>query len=447
MKKWLLIGGFAILALIAVLIGKGTQFHLSPVEIMGGPVRLADEQGDRLYLLTGQWEKRVTRMGGPRSSSSTRTVGWHNIDLWALDAATAQPIFRRRLKRAKVNADSVAMGVDQGVLWARIPELVGVRLSDAALVADSAKIEARNPALAGLMPKPPETAIFLTQDMQPLKFIDDVGLVVLLADARRVRIDPLTLEATPYVAPSKQSRASAEKNAGATAPSNATPRHVAVSRVSNGMDWYALVRGLPMARSTPGKGDWLGLLSESELETMKTSRNVNPSMDFSQPQRHRLYHAEMREAEDFFGKRWETVNPKPLPEAPEFLMAGLLIEGSGRDPKPAMWRRDPDSVFVMSRDRLGDDGHLQLARIAGPAGRVVWSTALPLHDMHVWLPGATHGIMLGPDPAAPRSPMAEEGENPVMQIVGVELASGALQSFNLDLHRDWAVDHFEEGTK
>jgi len=50
----------------------------------------------------------------------------------------------------------------------------------------------------------------------------------------------------------------------------------------------------------------------------------------------------------------------------------------------------------------------------------------------------------GPDPAAPRSPMAEENENPAMQIVSIDLLSGALQTFNLDLHRDWPVDKMTE---
>lgn len=72
----------------------------------------------------------------------------------------------------------------------------------------------------------------------------------------------------------------------------------------------------------------------------------------------------------------------PLPESPDFLMAGLLAaEAGGYQAQTALWRRDPDSVFVLSRDRLGEEGRLQLARVAGPAGKPVWSTALPLSNM------------------------------------------------------------------
>ena len=48
--------------------------------------------------------------------------------------------------------------------------------------------------------------------------------------------------------------------------------------------------------------------------------------------------------------------------------------------------------------------------------------------------------MLGPDPTAQRSPMAEEQENPVMQIVSIDLVAGALKTFNPDLHRDWPAE-------
>jgi hypothetical protein len=125
----------------------------------------------------------------------------------------------------------------------------------------------------------------------------------------------------------------------------------------------------------------------------------------------------------------------------KFLMAGLLAAGAGSyEKQTALWRREPDSVFVLSRDRLGEEGRLQLARISGPAGKPVWSTALPLANMSAWLPGENHAMMLGPDPSAQRSPMAEQGENPVMQIVAINLKTGALNTFNPDLHRDWPAE-------
>lgn len=405
-------------------IGRTSRVHLGTPEILGGVVRTDEPAGSRLYYLTSQWEKRVSHFGGGRSSSGVRTTGWLNVDLWEVDAATAQPIHRRRIKREKVNADSKALGLEQGVLWARIPELVGIRLTDGEIVADRTRIEARNPGLTGLVPKPPQSAIFLTESMQPLKFEPQAGMIVRLNDARQVRIDPLTLEATPYVAPKPEGK-------------SAQP---AVISPGNGMDWWAMVRGLPMP-GPGGGGEWLGLLADTDLEMMRERHVVNPKMDFSVPRRHRLYRAELRQVKEFLGPRMEYRNPTVLPDSPEFLMAGLLTQGSsGSNSESALWRREPDSVFVLSADRLGDEGRLQLARIAGPKGVPVWNVALPLSHMSAWIPGERHALMLGPNPSAPRSPMAEKNENPVMQIVAIDLDTGALNSFNPDLHRDWPVE-------
>lgn len=187
--------------------------------------------------------------------------------------------------------------------------------------------------------------------------------------------------------------------------------------------------------------EWLGLLAESELEQAKTVKAVSHQMDFTQPRRHRLHRARFEAYKTDFGTSHYFVDPSPLPESPEFLMAGLLAAEAGSfQAQTALWRRDPDSVFVLSRDRLGEEGRLQVARVAGPAGKPVWSTALPLSNMSAWLPGESHGMMLGPDPSAQRSPMAEERDNPVMQIVSIDLVTGAIKTFNPDLHRDWPAE-------
>lgn len=403
-------------------------------ELLGGVVRTDDPAGGRLYYLTGQWEKRLTRIGNSRNST-LKTTSWHNIDLWEIDAATAQPLHRRRIKREKVNADCKAMGMEQGILWARIPELVGIRLSDGRLVADKAKIEAKNPTLAGLIPKPPGSAFFLTESMQPLKFDPDIGMIVRLDDARLVRIDPLTLEATPHTARPSDSKAPVP------ADPSALPVRSKVVSPSNGMDWYAMVRGLTIEK--PGSlGDWLGLLAEDELARVKEQKTyMTHQMDFTTPRRHRLYRGELRHIDSFMGRSVEYHNLQPLPDAPEFLMAGLLTQGPGGfGRQSALWHRDPDSVFVISRDRLGDEGHMQLARISGPKGVPVWNISLPVTALSAWLPGERHAIILGPDPTAKRSPMAEENDNPVLQILSIDLTTGKLSTFNPDLHRDWPVD-------
>ena len=436
MKKFLRAFLFLILLAVAGLLFWKGRFiggtFLSQPEIRGGIVRVTDEKGDRLYYLTTQWEKRIFRSGS-RSSSSSRTVGWCNTDLWEIDVITAQPITRRRLKREQVNGDVVAMGMEQGVMWARIPELVGIRLSDGQIVANKEKIETANPSLAGMVPKPPEVGIFLTESMQPLKFTPVEGMVVRLDDARLVRIDPLTLAATEQKERSRESADAEER----------PKRGEKGVTIANGMDWYSMVRDLPMAQKD-GRQQWLGLLAETELEQMKERHQTTHQMDFTTPRRHRLYRAELRKEESFMGARWVYENPAVLPESPEFLMGGLLTSESGStgdtSRMTAMYRRDPDSVFVLSRDRLGEEGRMQMARIAGPAGNAVWSIALPISNMSAWIPGEARAILLGPCPSAEKSPQAEEGENAAQHVISVDLKTGEMKTFNPDLNRNWKVE-------
>lgn len=412
--------------------GKNSLF-LTPPEILGGVVRVDDEKGSRLYYLTGQWEKRIIRIGSSRNSSS-KTLSWYNVDLWEIDGATAQPLHRRRIKRDKVNSDMKALGMDQGILWARIPELAGIRLTDGQIVADKARIEAKNPSLATLIPKPPQSAFFLTESQQPLKFDPGSGMTVRLDDARIVRIDPITLEATPHVPHTSGN------NSPAPADPATPPTRSKVISPANGMDWYAMVRSLNIAK-TGSPGNWLGLLSEDERAKLnERNAGVSHQMDHTSPRRHRLYRASLTKIEDYMSSRFEYQNLEPLPEAPGFLMAGLLIQAPVETGQPsAMWRRDPDSVFVISRDRLGDDGRMQLARISGPKGVPVWNIALPVSNLSAWIPGEKQAFILGPDPTAKRSPMAEENENTAHQILSVDLATGKLGVFNPDFHRDWPV--------
>ena len=253
-----------------------------------------------------------------------------------------------------------------------------------------------------------------------------------------MRIDPLTLEATPYVPLSEETKREAKAN-NKDSVEKATAR-VKVERLSNGMEWRCMVRGVTMARPD-GEQDWLGLIADSELEEVTSRKTISHQVNFSEPMRHRLYRARLKKVEDFFGAGMRFADPAPLPESPEFLMGGLLTqEAPTWDQQTAMWRRNPDSVFVLSRDRLGDAGRMQVARNSGPAGRPVWSKALPLSAVSSWLPGERHALMLGPDPSAQRSPMAEENENASMQVVSIDLETGELKSFNPDLHRDWPAE-------
>jgi hypothetical protein len=401
-------------------------FHLGTPEILGGVVRVEDPAGGKIYYLTSQWEQRTMRFG--RRTTTTKTISWVYTDLWEIDGATALPVSRKRIKKEKVNADKQALGMEQGILWARIPELAGIRLSDGEIIANKAKIEAKNPELAGLVPSPSQAGTFLPESMQPLKFDPKAGMIVRLDDARQVRIDPLTLQAETYVPKDDD------------APAGAA---VKVTKMANGIDWYSFVRGIQI-ESEGGKKEWIGLLSESEMSTYGTNRGLSHQMDFTTPRRHRLYRATMSEKEGDFGKLMDYDPAVMLPEGPDFLMAGLLTTESGPGAKGTALRlRDPDSLLVLSRDRLGDEGRLLLTRVSIRDGAAVWSSPLSLAAMSAWFPGERHAVMFGHDPSAKKSPMADDNDNKVMQVVSVDLNTGVVKSFNPDLHRNFPATEKE----
>lgn len=396
-------------------------------EIRGAPVRVEVDGQDRLYLLTTQWERHFSRARGATSERRVRSAV--HLDLWTLDAATAQPLSRHRIRAKQADVHSRPLGVENGVLWAQIPELVGIRLADGRIVADAAAIEARNPALAGLLPASDTTAVHTSEAMRPLRFLPEAGLVLLLADARRVRIDALSLLATPFV----------ENSTASATGAIATTRREPLAMYSQGVIWQSRVRGLLI-----GADQWLGLIADDELPDAQARGVLTEQLDYSVLRRYRLYRGVLREQGTFFGRQRRLVDLRALPDRPDFLMGGLLVAGPARwEPQPALWRSDPDSVFVLAPDRLGAGARLHLSRVAADAGSG-WSVGLPIAELHAWLPAERHALLLGTAPDAPRSARAQPGDNPPQRVIAIDLHSGALRDFDLDAQRDWGLERSGE---
>ena len=124
---------------------------------------------------------------------------------------------------------------------------------------------------------------------------------------------------------------------------------------------------------------------------------------------------------DKWGKRPQFSNYQKLPEGPGFLRAGLLHNGDPRE--QALWYREPDSVLVLHSDKLGQDGRLQLTRVSGPAGKPVWSAALPMDELQAVMPKDNDLLLLGSEPPEATGKKAEE-EGPHLKAVRVDVASG-----------------------
>ena len=145
-KRLLWVPVTAVTILAAFLVSCGGGPFLGPVRTFGPALR----SGDRVFLLTGQWRTLFSLDDeGPRETDLF-------VDLWAFDAATAKPLWRRRLQteRNGAMAGRSILGAEGSTLWLLLPRgVVAASLTDGAIQADGARIEARNPQLKGLLPK------------------------------------------------------------------------------------------------------------------------------------------------------------------------------------------------------------------------------------------------------------------------------------------------------
>jgi hypothetical protein len=125
---------------------------------------------------------------------------------------------------------------------------------------------------------------------------------------------------------------------------------------------------------------WLGVLSEGEAAGLGSTHQF-PDMEYQS--RRALYAAEVKHPETL-GRIAQYSNFRRL--TADFVAPGFLAEHRRAGPNAVIYRRDPDSIFVLHMDRLGTNGLLQLARIAGPAGKTVWTAQLPLSVLRSVMP-------------------------------------------------------------
>ncbi len=125
---------------------RGEGRILQPAERRGALVR----NGDRLYLLTTQQE-RIVPLWFRLGATPRRPRELLHADLWAFDATTANPVWRKRLRTFEGGGSILfeLLGLDGGTLWLMLREPLGVTVSDGTVVADGQRIEAKNPSLAG----------------------------------------------------------------------------------------------------------------------------------------------------------------------------------------------------------------------------------------------------------------------------------------------------------
>ena len=357
--------------------------------LFGAPVFAKVAEGERVYLLTGQW-RRIRPPG--RHNRGYEYTDFY-VDMWAVDATSAKPLWRKRLETERGGGfiDREFLGVDGNAVWILLHDkLVALSAADGSVTAPVGSVEALNPELKGLMPT----------DSRYIAF-DHRGLCITAADARQWRVDPATFKATAVESvpqPAKE---------GTFPPEFITPG-------GNGLH---LVRGLDMTDA------WMGLLTEEEFKVLAES---NRTTQLTSETRRRLWGGKTTTPDETLPMYRNYTELKPLPEAPEFLDAGLLREYSTQQQLPPIWVTDPPSVFVLHRERLGEAGKLRLARVSGPAGKVEWEAALPLTNVQSVKKMEKHILIFGHEYLEGDPDITEALRDSPQRLVSVDIATGAV---------------------
>lgn len=372
------------------------RFLQDPVRTFGPPLRA----GDRVYLLTGQWSGRLSFSSRNRSRSTNLMV-----DLWAFDANLAAPLWRKRLQTERDGAmyGRQILGAEGNTMWLLVPRgLMAVSLSTGDILADTALIESRNEALKGLVPK--ESSYYR---------FDRGGLRFRAADGRTWRLDPASFAAQPAEKiPNEYVTSQSSKDVAAPSGAGISPAYFTPNATHAFQE-----RGIII----PGR--YLGLLNDQEAAYLQ-EKNTIGGLDYHS--RRRLWSARTGEGANFFGKYTTYLDFKPLGE--EYLGPGMLSShaGTGRNTPLILFK--PDGFLILHRDRLGEEGRLQLARIAGPDGRTLWKAALPLSVLQSVMPGDKSVVLYGllytpPEDDRPRDPH----HTAIGMLLSIDLASGQLR--------------------
>ncbi len=401
----------------------GEERIVEPAEIRGGALR----SGDRLYLLTVQQERVVPIRATSRSPRIGRPRHYLHVDLWAFDARTARPAWTKRVRTFEDGGaiDYALLGLDGGTLWLFVREPLAVAIADGTIVADGARLDRETPALAG-------------------KRVDRTGWVAFGGQGLQLTLS----DATQWVVAGETFTAMPRE----TAPRDRTGLVVPRGPASSTDDFQ--LRGIMF-----GETRWLGVLTDDEaakwsndpvVPGAKPGERRGAMYDFLASQHvpdrltpqlrpYRLWGAKVtkvsaaprdwpKELPNTWGTRDQFGDYAVLPEAPAFLQAGLL--GNGVD-EQAMWFRDPDSVVVLFHDEVGPEARVRVARVAGPAGRVVWDAALDLAVVEGAFYGPTALAFVGSVPNPAHDPDSEVSRAEHERIVGVDVATGTVASFDL----------------
>ncbi len=365
---------------------------LTDLSLMGSPLHVPAPGGGKVYYITGQWRTYFATRGRHVTTQTSTTNLF--VDLWAINAADAKPLWRRRIsseRNGSMDGHSI-LGAHGDALWLLIrgqPTAVSLVTGDPLL--KRGQLEERNQTLRGLLPTEERFYEF-----------DSHGLRFTALDGRAWRVSKDFVAAVEAAKP--------EGTGDAQTPAYFTP--------------YASYMFQIRALDIPGA--WLGVLTDEEKESFDEKNTVG---GLNRELRYRLWRAKAGKATNFFGDMTVYDDFVPLAESTEFLGGGLLYDYKSGVDTPAIWLREPDSVLVLHREHLGHLGKLRLTRVAGPEGTIVWDITLPMTILQSVMRDEKSLLLFGkenfPDP--PGAPRTDPTRDAPERLLAVDLATGAVQ--------------------
>lgn len=399
----------AITITVVLLISGCSHSTFRPPEREGPPGLVQQESGPGLWLMLKQEEQRSRHIGGSRMIGKWVTEIYYHFDLQAHDPATTERRWKKRLLTVKDDAgghtaQARIFGQQGDMVWLFLNDgPVAVSSKDGSKLADRSTIEQRNPSLRDLIPK----------DLDFYAYDD--GLVIIAADARRFRIRGSDCTAEPYTAPNDEYFRNVQFMA---------------TRWNGGYGTRDfLVRQMMLS------GRWVGFFNEKEAEdagndgfgdriaTGEPGSNPDSVYYETSQARRTFWSARIGKTKEFSeGTHDRLFEVTRIPDAPEFLEAGLLVQQGTRRP---LRLQDPSGFLVLHRTRLGEEGRLALSRL-DENFKTVWTATLPFHDLRNRYESPGHLLLFG---------IVQQTEKGVTgtseHLVALNLADGETRSWNV----------------
>lgn len=408
--------GLAVLGVLALLAAAGVAlFQLlqytdySELRREGPPAMVEHHEARQLWLLVTYEERRHIGFRGRGERFGTRT----HIELRCHDRQSGQKLWTRRLLTLGEHdnghgARARILGQDGELVWLFVDhQPVAVAAADGAVRATGLDIASKNPALQALVPTELDYYTF------------DRGLVFIAADGRRHRIAVPGYAATPY-APPNEEEFSRRKYMSTRWNGGFEMREFMTPQVRPGERWYGLFTA---AEAREAGDDGFGSNLKDPGRTWRRDADARRS----------FWTARIGRTREFSeGSHERLLDVTRLPQSPDWLQAGLLVDAGKKTPLVL----DAGELLVLHRTRIDKAGRAALTRVRigdGDSVQSEWTATLPFTELNNrWqFPGQL--LMLG------QAQIDDDGVTRHQEfIAAVDLRSGQQRGWNLTLDRPWA---------